>query len=331
MDAVNTTGTGASGLASRAARWVMVAVWASGVASGVLAGHFSPPRPLLMLAYLVALAGAVLLTDPRDRPLTGLRALSIPAATLSITLLVLIEGTAAKDVWLIDYAAYLVALQVARGNLVTGLSGTALQVAAVLIWAEIGGQDAGGVANMLAIPVSVAVLGLLWRGILRGMVGRERRHRSAAAESERMTRALDAASGDLQRELDAIRAQVSPTLRMLRDGGELTEEALTGIRILEGAIRDRIRSPRLQHPALNAAAAQARARAVSITMLSDAEDERVLGDAAATRVAQLVTEAPSGATAVITVGGEQQDAVTVVLDVEGTHHRYVVVDADPAR
>lgn len=329
MDAVtaHTTGTSAAGLASRAARWVMVLVWVAGVSSGVLAGYFAPPQPLLLVAYALALTGAFLLTDPRDRPLTGIRALSIPAVSLTITLLVLLGLRDAGDVWLIDYAAYLIALQTARGNPVLGLGGVALQAAAVILWALSVGHDPGGIVTMLTIPIAVAVLGIVWRRVLHGLVRRERRHRSAEACSERRIRAAEEAARHSQSELDAIRDRVSPVLRRLRDGAALDADFLADIRVLEGGIRDRIRAPRLQHPLIEASVAAARARGASVTVLADVADERRIGAAAAAAISDLIRGVPAGSSSVIAATGERGARISVVVDAAGEHERHVIEDA----
>jgi len=314
LSVIRARGTGASGLATPAARWAMVFVWSTGVVRGTLEGVFAPPAPLTVAAHIAVLAGVFLLTDRRDQPLGPGRGASLVAIALTATVAVVATTSAATDVWLLDFSTYLLALMLARGNVILAACAGAAQILIVVGWAVTTGQTFAGTLAMLTIPALSYVLGILWRVVLGWIVGAERAHRSERAGAERASAAADAARRRFRRELDRVRAEVEPTLRSIRDGEEIDPAMLTRVGVLEGAIRDRTFSPSLQHPRLDAAAADARARGVSVAMVADeiGPAATVTGEAAA-GIARLIDEVPDGRV-VISVDAADPTAVTVVTD-----------------
>ncbi|MCK2037292.1 hypothetical protein KZC51_14250 [Microbacterium sp. SSW1-49] len=322
MATVMPSGTGAAGLATRAARLAMIAVWCCGIAQGALEGLFSPPVPAYLLALLVVLAGAIVLTHRSDEPLRGVRAWAVPAATLAATVLMLSVLHEAGETWVIYFASYLVALQIGRGNPMIGGIGLGAQIALILGWGSLTGQTAAGMVDMLSIPIMSGVLGVIWRLTLRSIVARERAHRSEAAESARKAAAARAAAAQYRRELGAIAAEVQQVLERVRDADELDEDFLTELTMREGTIRDRIRSPRLHHPALADAAADARLRGVRVAVLgSHVPDAPRISDRTAAQVAAVLDGIADGSV-VISSGARSIDALSIVID-DGEAHRRI--------
>jgi hypothetical protein len=327
MDDVTAAGTGAAGLATRGARWALVFVWTMGVAKGVIDGRFAHPDPLLMTAYAVALGGALVLTHPVDRPLSGIRAALVPIAALTVTALVLLADVPAQPEWLIDFSAYLLALLIARGNPVLGLGCGVVQVAGVVLWGIATGRPASGVTAMLAIAVMSYVLGIIWRMVLRGVVRQERAHRTEAAESDRRERAARAAAAQFQLDLEAIRDQAAPVLSRIARGDDLDPALLADISVLEGAIRDRVRSPRLRHPQLDEAVSRARRRGVRVTLLADVGTvPRTIGDAAAGRIVDILGRHPAARSVVVAAAAPESDELSVLVETPEGHAREVVDD-----
>lgn len=288
-------GTGASGLATRAARWAMVFVWATGVARGLLEGVFNPPSPLTVGAHVAVLAGVFLLTDPRDRPLGRARAAGVAVIALAGTYAATTATDSAADVWLLDFSAYLLALMLARGNVGFGLAGGVAQVAYVVAWASASGQAAAGTVEMISIPVMSYILGVMWRVVLGWIVNAERAHRTERARGEREAAAAIAATELFRDELARVREEVTPSLEAIANGHSIDSDMLTRIAVLEGAIRDRTFTPRLQHPQIVEAAARARARGVRITMVAqDGPGRALISEAAAEQIARLIDTATSG-------------------------------------
>ncbi|QBE49269.1 hypothetical protein [Leucobacter triazinivorans] len=324
-------GTGASGLATPAARWTIVLAWVCVTASWLIDSSFTAPPPLAVLAHLFALGGVFALTDPRDTPLTGARALAVPILAISATALILVSSDGSESTWLVNFASYLTALQVARGNTIVGLCASIVQALCVIVWAVSTSQPHDAVIPMLTIPTTALILSFIWRWALRGIVARERRHRSATAESERRIAAVNAAAIRYQNELDAIGRQVRPSLLRLRDSAALDEASLTEAMLVESAVRDRIRAHRLQHPRLISAVERARSRGVTVTMLSDLADQAVIGNDAAERIADALeaTEAP----AAVTISTSLRARSHIVFVAEGIqgHRRMQIHDASTVR
>ncbi|MHC9043735.1 hypothetical protein ACYX8G_04075 [Microbacterium saperdae] len=321
MATMTSSGTGAAGLATRGARWAMIAVWCCGIAQGVIEGRFAPPAPAYLGALLVALLGAVVLTYRRDEPLRGLRAWAVPAATLTTTALMLTVVDQADATWVIDFASYLVALQIGRGNPAIGGIGLAAQLALVVGWGALTEQSASGIGAMLSIPIMSGVVGVIWRLTLRNMVARERAHRSEAAESARRGAAARTAAEQYRAELGAIAREVQDVLERLRDADGIDDDFLTELTAREGTIRDRIRSPRLHHPDIADAAAVARRRGVRVAILANhVPDAPRISDRAAREVAAVLADVGEGSV-VISSGARAAEALSIVIDTGKEHRR----------
>ncbi|MBN9192156.1 hypothetical protein [Microbacterium sp.] len=333
LNVVTARGTGASGLATRAARWAMVFVWTTGIARGLLEGVFSPPTVLVIAAHAAVLAGVFLLTAPSDRPLGRGRAAAVTAVALAATVVAVVTTTHAADVWLLDFSTYLLALMLARGNPAFGLAGGAGQVLFVVGWGTATAQPPSGIVAMLAIPMLSFVLGVVWRVVLRWIVARERAHRSEQARAERQAAAAEVATRRFRRELAEVRAEVLPVLAELRDGIPIDDDVHARVAVLEGTIRDRMRAPTLTHPLVTTAAAVARARGVRVALLAPASERPVrIDDDAAARIAAAVRDASDGSV-VVSVGDADPTAVTIVTDGTRPGRTTVpdaVVPADPA-
>ncbi len=321
MDAVTSSGTGAAGLATRGARWAMIAVWCCGIAQGVIEGRFAPPAPAYLAALLVAVLGAIVLTYRSDEPLRGLRAWAVPAATLTTTALMLTVTSQADATWVIDFASYLVALQIGRGNTVIGGIGVVAQLALVVGWGALTGQPAAGIGAMVSIPIMSGIVGVIWRLTLRHMVARERAHRSEAAESARRGAAARAAAEQYRAELGAITREVEAVLERLRDADGIDDDFLTELTAREGTIRDRIRSPRLHHPAIADAAAVARRRGVRVAILANhVPDAPRISDRTAREVAAVLAGVAEGSV-VISSGARAVEELSIVIDTGEEHLR----------
>jgi hypothetical protein len=298
----------------------MIAVWCCGIVQGVIEGRFAPPAPAYLAALLVAVLGAIVLTYRSDEPLRGLRAWAVPAATLTTTALMLTVVDQAGATWVIDFASYLVALQIGRGNPAIGGFGLAAQLALIVGWGSLTDQSASGIGAMVSIPIMSGIVGVIWRLTLRTMVARERAHRSEAAESARRGAAARAAAEQYRAELGAITREVEDVLERLRDADSIDEDFLTELTAREGTIRDRIRSPRLHHPAIADAAAVARRRGVRVAILANhVPDAPRISDRAAREVAAVLADVAEGSV-VISSGAREVEALSVVIDT-GTDHR----------
>ena len=308
MEDVTSSGSGAAGLATRAARWTIALAWAMGLCSGLLSGFLSTGTPVVWLGYALALLGTFLLTDPRDAPLTLWRALAVVACSVAIAVIVLAQRPTGA-VYLFDFASFLVALLIARGNARQGVLGGALMVLAAVAWGWATGAQPTAVAALISLAVMAQVLGPLWRLVLRWIVGRVRGHRSASAAAERITQAALQADRLRVIELNQVRAMAEPVLREIAAGVPLTGELRRRIAIVEGALRDRLRAPAFQQPVLIDAVASLRADETDVTVISPDDMDVIDGDLAAVIAATLT----AGALRVVLRATVSGDRVHVTL------------------
>lgn len=175
-------------------------------------------------------------------------------------------------------------------------------------------------------------LGIIWLFALRHIVVQERAHRSETAEHARQIGAEHEAAERIGRELALVRAKTEHVLALLRDGAPLDDELRTEIAVVEGEIRDRIRSPRLQHPELNAAISTARARGTQVNVLAeDSPDAPRLREAAAHEIAAVLRQAAGSDSLVI--AWTEPERVSIVARHGERSERYLVEvePVDPRR
>lgn len=328
MDAVTAQGTGAGGLATRGARWALVFAWALGGVKAFIDEQLTPEYFTLPLACTLCLVAVFLLTRRENLPLTG------PAATLVTVLLLialvftLLAPPEEASIWQVHFTAQLIALLFVRGNPVHAYAGAVAHLAAVAIWASVNSVPLTAFAQIMTAPLVAYAAGLIWLHSLRLIVARERAHRSEAAEHARQISAEQEAAERIGQELELVRSKTEDVLARLRDGTTLDEGFRTEIAVIEGEMRDRIRSPRLQHPELNRAIAEARGRGASVSVLADdSPDAPHLPEAAAHEVAEVLRGATDSDALVI--AWTEPERVSIVARKGGQNERHLV-EAIPA-
>lgn len=327
MGTLTAQGTGAGGLATRGARWAFLFAWATGGAKAIIDGQFELSSPILLSACVLLLVGMILLTHREDLPLRGLRAIAVPVLALAALALELAVGPDEALVWLLHFAGYLIAALFVRGNPVLGGVAMTVYLVALTGWTFYHGLPTAVAVQILMPPLVAFAVGIVWQLVLRGIVRRERAHRSEAAEHERQIRAEREAAERTRRELDLVRSKVEDPLIRLRDGAVLDKAFRTELAVIEGGIRDRMRSPRLQHPELDRAIAAARARGASVTVLADdSSDSPRLGERAASEVAAILRDAVDAASLV--VAWTEPELVSVVVRSGDRSERHGV-EVDP--
>ncbi len=316
MDRLTAKGTGAAGLATAAARWTLCFAWLMGVASGLLSGIVTPDNPSLALGYLMALVGAVVLTSPGDTPLSGSLASVVVVCCLTVAVIVLADNPTGA-VYLFDYASFLVALLVPRGNRWHGAVGGAVMIVGAVAWGLATGALVSTITGLVSLAVMAQVLGVVWRLVLRRTVRLTRWHRSAAAADQRAIIAAEKATRLLESELAEVRTVAEPVLRRIAEGHPMTEELAREVAMTEGQIRDRLRAPTFRHPALIDAIATLRSRGTDVTVVSPPHIERI-GDAAAAQI--IGSLLGSTAQRVVLRAAHVDNAVHVTLRQDGLVH-----------
>jgi len=332
---VDDRGVGAAGLNTVAARFALLFVWGCGVASGVIDGAFAPLHVEAVATYAALLLGAIILTYPQGGALGTGRACTLWAIALGVTVAPMLLTTVPDGAWLANFPAYLLGLMIARGNVWWGVTGNAIQALLFVLWAVSadGLLDRG--LGFAATPVMTACTGLAWHFLLRWAVARERMHRSEAARSALRAAIAEDAAATYRSDVERVDREARRSLTELHIGRPLDHAFRIEMTALEGSIRDRIRSPSLQHPLVIDALDAARRRGVSVSVLVGAmfgHDERPVGTEAARELSALLATATATAdTVVISSDPQSPGIITVVLTGAGDETRSIRVDDGPQR
>lgn len=279
-----------SGLSLRAARWIMVLVWGTGVLHGALLGEFSASGPWGVAAYASALVAAILLTLARPGPLpTPIGWIMVGCAAVA-TLVVLVQYSGPDTVWLLKFSSYVVALSIPRGNPVIGGIGGLVLVGLGVSWAIDVRTDASDVVSMLVNPVMAPIAGFIWLFVTRRFVNREQHAHRAAAEAEARQRVAGHVLQGIRAELAEIRDVVREPLARIVAGAVIDDQERTRVSIAEARVRDGIRAPQLRNPELDAAIAEASGRGVEVVVLGEPDRNRRLGSDTAAALVALVTD-----------------------------------------
>ncbi|CAM3564871.1 hypothetical protein OCAE111667_15595 [Occultella aeris] len=273
-------GSRISGLATPAARVVLVLVWATGAVQSALLWHTYPQPAAIGVALLVSLAGALALSAPADDPLPRWATLTVAAVAPVNALLLLpqLGGGPGERAWLLQTGAYLAALLMVRGRRGPGLASVGAMAAAVIAWGARVDAPSATVVAVLSLPVAAAAVGLAWSALLRRMLTRLTAHRRADAASARALTAERAALARTATELHAIARVAGPPLRRVVEltavdpPEPLSPADRMECRIAEAHIRDRLRAPALAEADVAVAVDAARRRGVEVLLLDDRAD-----------------------------------------------------------
>lgn len=287
-----TGGTGGAGLGSRLARLALISTGALFITSGVIDGTFLPLAPELLAAFLIAFAGAIALTGPGRSALDARRAVFVACCSpLSGTLILAAVGVPG-EIWMFSFSSYLSALLITRGNLRAGFASGAALLAVGIATGILTPAPPPSVVALVGVPVMALVTGVVWNLLLRHLVARELAYRADAAESALAADLARETAQSNTRELREIGDLASPLLRRIADGTTPDEPLHRELTVVEAAIRDRIRSPGFQHPALIEAITAFRYRGGRLLLLG-ARAEPV-STSMADALAEIISKVPGG-------------------------------------
>lgn len=324
MADLTSASTGAGGLGTRAARRVLIAVWALGMISDLLGQSVAPPFIGEAFALASGLLAAVVLTRPGDQPLTPRLAFLVAGSTLGSAVGALASGAALGQSWSFNFAAYVAALLMPRGNVRAGLCGGAAIALLGLGWLLRHGASVSQGIDLLALPVLASVIGLIWRWLLTRIVAQEVSYHRDTARAVMASEVAEASAAATQAELARIGADARDVLTAIRDGHELDDALRVEISVVEAKLRDQIRSPDLQDVNLRGAVERARRRGVQVRLLGGGAGRSVLGPAVWDSVVEVVDQTDSGTLTLRVIPEGRLGAVSLLrADPRGGDERFV--------
>lgn len=315
------TGTQAAGLGTRGARYTLLVVWTLGLWSTLVD---TLPGEAVAIAVATALQAwcLLVLTTPGQGRLSVPRAAFCAAAAVAAALLAVPTASPPADSWSFNFHTYLLGLLTTRGNVRLGVGGGGLLIVSGIVFGASIGADAAAIAAFVALPIVAFIVGIVWRVAIASALEHERRDLAVASAAALATQAAEAATARDQTLIDDVRAEAAPVLEELRRGVSIGEPEARLIAATEEGIRDRIRSPGLRHPSLDAAVREARLRGVNVTLLGTESTTSPLGDVLALDVADILGRVEHGTVTVREHPTGRSTAVSVVVSSGEESHRF---------
>ena len=230
MADLTSASTGAGGLGTPAARWALTVTWALGLLSDVLSGAVAAPFGTELLALPFGLVAAVVLTTRGDNALPAARAVVVAAAAAVSAIGALTSGAPLGTTWSFNFAAYVAALLLPRGNIRSGIGGGALIGILGTIWAIRFGASLTQFLDLLALPLLALVVGGTWRWLLGRIVRRELAYRREVERAAVAAEIADASAAATQAELAEIGAEVGGLLTAISAGRSLDDGLVAEIK-----------------------------------------------------------------------------------------------------
>jgi hypothetical protein len=219
-----------------------------------------PFRTALVLAVLIGAAGV-----------TGL---------LSIVGIARPDG---YDAWFFGAIAFDLLGLTLVGRFGTAWVTMTVLLAACLVWSVLGGRPLAVGVDLIVRHIATLAVGTALAVSLR----RSNAASAAFSAVERRRRTEEgvarARAGARRGAVEQVLEQAGPMLRAIAQGRVLTAEDRTQMIVLEGALRDQIRTPRLNASELRTVVDTARRRGVNVLLLDEADEADSAPRAAATR------------------------------------------------
>lgn len=319
--------TGAAGFGTPGARWGLLILWCGGVISALLEGGFGtdPAAACLYAAALVFDLWALLLvTEQSSRILSARRAGATMLATVLATATGLVAAAHGASGWVIASAVTAAALLFARGNPRWATAAVTATVLPTVLAAAAGILDAADAVYVLGVAALLVPCSILWRFGLRAILRRERLHRSVEAQAAVQAEASAIAARASAQQLERVRRDAGPLLERIATAERLDAAELAEIEVVEGAIRDRLRSPLARDEELIAAIGRARRRGVRVLLLWDGDPAGTPHPGLVAALTRIVEDARSGS--LVIRGGDARRGMSVVRTDEGAVSRVVLDD-----
>ncbi|MFT4280150.1 hypothetical protein [Microbacterium sp.] len=320
-----------AGIGSRSARAAIVSTGALFVVNGVMDGSLVPIVPTMVLAFLVVLAGVIVLTTRGGDALSPRRALLVAACALTSAALMLGAVGVPGEVWMFSFSSYLTGLLIVRGNPRTGLASSVALLAIGVGAGLIAHAPASAVVALLTVPTMAVCTGVVWSVALRYLGAREARFRAAAARAALEADIARESLSANERELTGITDLASPLLVTIAEGTTPSERLRPELELVEAAIRDRIRVARLRQSAVEHGVDAARRRGVAVVLIGEPDDPRpVIGAPLASAITEAIADVGEGHITIRCLPPRRGAAVSVLIE-DASGPRRLVLAEDGSR
>jgi hypothetical protein len=317
--------TGSGGFGTAGARWGFVILWVGGVISAVLGGGFGPTADAVWIysaALALDLCAVLLVTEQSSRALSFGRAGATAVVAVLAASAGLLAALQGSEIWVVANAATMAAILFARGNGRWAAPGVVGCVAPTLVAGLAGRVDSGDVFYVLGVAGLMVPSAILWRPALLSILRREQEHRTVEARAQLEAEASAIAMSEYSRQLHRIRDDAAPLLTRIASAASLDRAELAELVVIEGAIRDRMRSPLARDEELIAAIARARRRGVRVLLLWDGDPAGVPDRGLVRTLHEIVDDTASGS--LVIRGGQGRDEMWVVRSGDGAATRIVL-------
>ena len=228
----------------------------------------------MAVAVLVCVAAAFVLVRVEGDPLPLRPALALMctgAVSCGALFSVVPPGPTEQPVhlWTFGMSAAILVFMCVRGRTLLAWIGLILMLLTAAVWGATEGPGAAYALGVSVINAGPVLMGTVFAYTIRPLarsiyVLREQSTRRVARES-----ATAALLEERDAQLDRLDALARPMLALLASGEALRDEDRTKCALLEARLRDMLRAPALQDPAVVEAAQAARLRGVEVVMLDD--------------------------------------------------------------
>lgn len=245
-------------------------VLVAGAVMGLAAGGVDRPWLFVLAVALNGVAAVCLLAAPED-PMEW-RATTVAVVLPPLALIVNIPATTSRpglaDGVLSGLVALVLAFVCVRGRVAAAWAGYALSVAVTLApqhWVGPRPVLVAAVMPNFAVLVIATLFATIVRPRAQQIFALQRRaERQTAAEA-----ASRAALAVRDQQMAYLDERARPLLQRIATGQPLGDDAVTDCRLVEAALRDRIRAPGLDLPEVVSATRAARARGARVVLLDD--------------------------------------------------------------
>jgi hypothetical protein len=144
-------------------------------------------------------------------------------------------------------------------------------IAACLLWALLDGRPLSVGAGMIVRHVATLAVGTALAVSLRRSNAASEAFRAVQRRRRTEEDVARARAGARRSAVEQVLEQAGPMLRAIADGRRMTDEDRRQMLVIEGALRDQIRTPRLSGTRLRGVVDTARRRGVNVLLLDEAE------------------------------------------------------------